>query len=139
MCHPERSLSQFHRERRSRRTCGLLLAATFSALVSFISAIRSLWSVCRYNLVTFRISTLLQILKPRVIRKISKVNAPGRTVSLLRDDDLGLALQVLVLAVVVLLAMDEADHVRILLDRARLAQVAQQWLLIAATLLAGAR
>src|SRR5216684_8258777 len=90
-------------------------------------------------LVTFRIPTLLQILKPCVIRKISKVNAPGRTVSLLRDDDLGLALQVLVLAVVVLLAMDEADHVRILLDRARLAQVAQQWLLIAATLLTGAR
>jgi hypothetical protein len=25
-CHPERSLSQFYRERRSRRTCGLLVA-----------------------------------------------------------------------------------------------------------------
>src|SRR6185312_5580819 len=73
---------------------------------------------------------VLQILKPCVIRQIRQMNAARRPVSLLGDDDLGLALglrifvAVLVL-VVVALAMNKGHHVSILLNRAGLAQVAQ--------------
>jgi hypothetical protein len=62
----------------------------------------------------------------------------GGAVALLGDDDLGLALHVFIVAVVVLLAVDEGDHVGVLLDGAGLAQVAEQGLLVAGALLAAA-
>jgi phospholipase/lecithinase/hemolysin len=77
----------------------------------------------------------IQILKPRVVRDVRHLHRPRRTVTLLGDDDLRLALQVFVLAIVVLLAMDKAHHVRVLLNRSRLTQVAQQRLLVAGPLL----
>ena len=82
---------------------------------------------------------MLQILEPRVIGQIRKLNTARGPVSLLGDDDLGLAFQVFVLAVVVLLAMNEAHDVSILLDRARHPQIDQQRLLIPATLLTRTR
>src|SRR5665213_3483804 len=67
--------------------------------------------------------TLSQIFKARVVRQIGQMHNAGRPVALLGDNDFRLALQVFILAVVILLAMDERHHIGILLDRPRLAQV----------------
>src|ERR1700754_2303789 len=67
---------------------------------------------------------MLQILKPRIVRQIRQLNTARWPVPLLRNNDLCLTLQILILAVVVLLAMNEAHHVGILLNRTRLAQIA---------------
>src|SRR4051794_24464801 len=48
-CHPERSLSRFHRERRSRRTCGWLIAPRLSLCFS-ACPVRTSRLICRYVL-----------------------------------------------------------------------------------------
>src|SRR6266478_4347444 len=63
-----------------------------------------------------------EIVEPRELAAEAKVYAADRAVALLADDDLGHAL-VAAVGVVDLVAVDEQDHVRILFDRARLAQV----------------
>ena len=58
------------------------------------------------------------------LRKLS-LTASGRSVAVLGEDDLGEPLLVGLLAVVVLVAVDEDDEIRVLLDRAGLAQVGE--------------
>ncbi len=53
------------------------------------------------------------------------VHGAGRAVALLAHDQLGLALEVGIVALVDLFAEQEQHHVGVLLDRARLAQVGQ--------------
>ena len=60
-------------------------------------------------------------------------------VALFRDDDLGLALAVRILfavlvLVVVAFAVDERDHVGVLLDRSRFAQIGEHRLFVALAL-----
>ena len=57
---------------------------------------------------------------------------------MLGDDDFGLALDVFVLAVVILFAMDEGYDVGVLLDGAGLAEVGEQRLLVAGALFGSA-
>ena len=80
---------------------------------------------------------VLQVFEAGVVGEIGQLDAAGGAVALLGDDDLGLAFEVFVLAVVVLLAVDEADYVGVLLDGTGLAEVAEQRLFVAAALLAG--
>src|SRR5262249_25639210 len=65
---------------------------------------------------------LREILEARVLPEESELDRSDRPVALLADDDLRHAL-VRSLLVVYLVAVDEQDHVRVLLDRTRLAQV----------------
>src|SRR5215510_3659977 len=58
----------------------------------------------------------------------------GRPVAVLREDDLRDAGRLGLLRVVVLVAVDEADEVGVLLDRARLAQVGEDRALVVALL-----
>src|SRR6201999_2141160 len=78
----------------------------------------------------------VEVLKAREVGEVGHVHGARGAVALLGNDDLGLALEVFVLAVVILLAMNERDHVRVLLDGARLAEVGEQRLLVASALLA---
>src|SRR3546814_5157685 len=64
-----------------------------------------------------------QVVEARVLAEELELDRPGRAVSLLADDDLGQPLVRRVFLVVVLVAVDEDDHVRILLDGAGFAQV----------------
>src|SRR5512134_322283 len=73
------------------------------------------------------------VLKASVLAEEGEVHRPDRPVALLADDDLGLALFPGV-AVVDLVAVDEEDHVRVLLERARLAQVRHHRALVVARL-----
>src|SRR3546814_12892604 len=77
------------------------------------------WSsdVCSSDLV------VAQVVEARVLAEELELDRPGRAVSLLADDDLGQPLVLRVFLVVVLVAVDEDDHVRILLDGAGFAQV----------------
>src|SRR5664280_2495030 len=79
-----------------------------------------------------------EVLEAGEVGAEGQLDASGWAVSLLSDDDLGLTLHVFVVAVVVLLAVDECDDVGVLLDGAGLAQVAEQGLLVAGALLAAA-
>jgi hypothetical protein len=81
----------------------------------------------------------VEVFEARVVGEVGQLDRAGGAVALLGDDDLGFALEVFVFAVVVLLAVDEADDVGVLLDRAGLAQVGEQRLLVAGALLAAAR
>src|SRR6185437_12736246 len=81
----------------------------------------------------------VEVLKAREVGEVGHVHGTCRTIALLGDDDLRLALEVFVLAVVVLLAMDERNHVRILLNGAGFAQVREQRLLVAGALFASTR
>ena len=65
------------------------------------------------------------------------MDAAGGAVALFCNDDLGFALEVFVFAIVVLFAVDEADYVGVLLDGAGFAEVTEERLFVAATLLAG--
>ena len=67
------------------------------------------------------------------------MDGAGRAVALLCDDDLGFALQVFVLAVVVFFAVDEADDVGVLLDGAGFAEVGEHGALVAGALFVGTR
>src|ERR1035437_46302 len=80
-----------------------------------------------------------RIREQRVVRQVQQMHAARRPIPLLGHDNLRLAPQILIIAVVILLAMDKRHHVRILLNRASLAQIAQQRLLVARPLLASAR
>src|SRR6476646_11140015 len=60
-----------------------------------------------------------EALEARVFAEEREANRTDRTIALLADDDFGRAL-VLCLRVVYLVAIDEHDHVGILLDRARI-------------------
>src|SRR5690606_5160309 len=72
-----------------------------------------------------------RILEPGVLLDEVQVHGPDRPVALLADDDLGLVLDLAALlfghvaAEVPLLAVDEHDHVGVLLDGPGLAQVRQ--------------
>jgi len=52
-----------------------------------------------------------------MLAKEGQLDHPGRAVALLGDNDLGLALLLGVARIVDFIAIDEEDHVRILLDR----------------------
>src|ERR1700728_1447024 len=80
----------------------------------------------------------IQVGEQGVITEEGDVNRKCWTVALFRDDDLGFALELFVVAIVVLLAMDEGHHVGILLNGARLAQVREQRLFVAGALFAAA-
>src|SRR5206468_359461 len=69
----------------------------------------------------------------RVVPEECQPDRPRRTVTLLADDDLGGAL-VARIGVVVLVAVDEEDHVGVLLDRARFAKVGHDRTLVGALL-----
>src|SRR5919109_3396678 len=71
-----------------------------------------------------RVSTLLERLKPGVFLEERQVNLAGWTVTLFPDDDFGDAL-ILGFPVIDLLAVDEYDEVRILLDSSGFTQVRQ--------------
>ena len=77
----------------------------------------------------------VEIFKAGVVGDIGHLDRAGGTVALLGDDDFGLAFEVFVFAVVIFFAMDEADDVGILLDRAGLAEVREQGLFVAGALL----
>src|SRR5579875_2131570 len=83
---------------------------------------------------TAKVVAMRQVLKPRVVTQVRHVDRAGGAIALFGDNDLRLAFYVLIFTVVVLLAMNEGDYVGVLLDGARLAQIAQQWLLVAGTL-----
>src|SRR5690606_19945474 len=64
-----------------------------------------------------------EVVEARVSRVPANLHLAGGAVALLGDDDLGNALLVAFLGVVVLVAIDEEDVVGVLLDGARLAKV----------------
>ena len=70
------------------------------------------------------------------MNSFSQLNStsPTGSIALLGDDDFGLAgiLARFVAAMVVFLAVHEHDHVGILFDRSRFAQVAQAWTVVLA-------
>ena len=73
-------------------------------------------------LVVPAILTIGEILKASTLRQIRKMHGPGRAVALLGDDDLGFILRVriglaILVAVVIGLAVNEGNHVCILLNR----------------------
>ena len=61
----------------------------------------------------------------RIVAEEGELDGPDRPVAVLGDDQLGDAGLLGLVAVVVLVAVEEADQVGVLLDRARLAQVAR--------------
>src|SRR3954451_13716314 len=75
------------------------------------------------------LSLAIHVGELRVARQEREDHLAHGPVAVLGDDDVGLA-GTLRVAVVVLVAVDEHDEVRILLDLARLAQVREQWLLV---------
>ena len=81
----------------------------------------------------------VEVLKAGVIGHISEVDGPCRAVTLFGNYDLGLAFKVLVFAVLVLFAVDEADDIGVLLDRTGFTKVRQQGLLVAGALFRTAR
>src|SRR5438132_13606993 len=66
----------------------------------------------------------LEVQKRRCPLQEQQLDLPGRTVAVLGHDDVSDALLVSI-GVVLLVAIDKQDNVRILLERARLAQVRQ--------------
>ena len=89
------------------------------------------------------IFALIRIFKSRVLGHIHQVNHAGGTVALLGDNDFRLIFgfgifAAVILTIVVAVAMDEGDHVGILLDGTGFAQVGEHGLLVAAALLTGA-
>ena len=77
----------------------------------------------------------VEVFEAGVVGYVGKVDGAGGAVSLFGDDDLGFAFEVFVFAVVVLLAVDEADDVGVLLDGAGFAEVGEERLLVAGALL----
>jgi hypothetical protein len=67
-------------------------------------------------------SPVREVLEPRVLANEREPDGARRTVALLADDQLGDA-GVLFVGLVDVLAVNEEDDVRVLLERARLAQV----------------
>ena len=78
--------------------------------------------LCTANVALRQCPPCGEILEARVLAEEGESHHADRAVALLADDDLGDAL-VLRLRVVDLVAIDEQDHVGVLLDRARFAQV----------------
>src|SRR5690606_8306129 len=93
-------------------------------------------SASRRNRVLFEAAdgVVGQVIEPRVLAEELELDRARRAVSLLADDDLGQSLVRRILLVVVLVAVDEDDHVRVLLDRAGLAQVGHHRALVGARL-----
>ena len=69
----------------------------------------------------------------RVVLQEDQPDGADRAVAVLGEDQLGAA-RILGVLVVVIVAVEEADHVRVLLDRARLAQVREDRALVGALL-----
>src|SRR5262249_2625294 len=74
-----------------------------------------------------------EVVEPRQRLHVRPLQCAARSVALLADNDLGDA-GLLRLLVVVVVAVDEHDHVGVLLDRAGLAQIAHQRPLVVARL-----
>src|SRR5205814_3573741 len=66
---------------------------------------------------------VLEVGEAREAAEEGEIHPSDRAVALLADDDLGAALRLLLVRRVHLFAVDEEDHVGVLLDRARFAQV----------------
>src|ERR1700761_9178788 len=82
------------------------------------------------------------ILESREPRNEIQMHRARGAVTLLRDDDLGLRtirLGHLFIAAVIRLAVDEGDHIGVLLDRSRLAKIAEHGPLVIAAPFAGTR
>src|SRR6185437_42793 len=95
------------------------------------------------SFVTATVTVIVRhVLEARELAEIGQMDGAGGAVALLGDDDLGLALRVgILLAVLVLVvvavAMDEGDHVGILLDGSGFAEIGKHRLLVASALLRG--
>src|ERR671934_528631 len=81
---------------------------------------------------------ILEVGEAREAAEEREIDAPDGPVPLLPDDDLGPALRLLLVRKVHLVAIDEKDHIGVLLDRPRLAQVRHHRPTVV-TLLDGAR
>ena len=79
--------------------------------------------------------TGVEVFESGEVGEVGEFDGAGRAVALLGDDDLGLALDVFVFAVVVLFAVDEGDDVGVLLDGAGFAEVGEQRFFVAGALL----
>src|SRR5258706_367927 len=71
-----------------------------------------------------------QRLEARALAQEGEIHAAGRSVSLLGDDDLRFTVPLLGIGLVDLGPVDEEDHVRVLLDGARLAEVGEHGALV---------
>src|SRR5579863_971828 len=79
-------------------------------------------SVASLLLAAVKVLRAREVVELRVLADERQPNRPDRTVTLFADDDLSRAL-VGAVGVVNLVAVDEEDHVRVLFDSARFAQV----------------
>src|SRR5579859_3498458 len=95
---------------------------------------RMLSAECLSSVLSRWRSAFHQILKAGGVLQESQLQASSWTIALLGDDDLGYAFDLgrnLLAAHVVLLAENESDHVGVLLDRSRFAQIGKLWTLLA--------
>src|SRR5208337_1333253 len=83
----------------------------------------TLTSYFRFTGLRTKLALRRQVLKPRVALDEGQADGVGGAVALFGNDDFGPALEVGIVLLVHLFAEDEGDHVGVLLDGARFAQV----------------